>query len=435
MDEGAAAELSKEQYGRLLERLTELAQGVGTALDLTTVFRALLAFVKASAPCNGIFVSLYDAEKQQRTCVFAWSEGREEDAAALPPLPMSDSPNSRAVRTGQVIVTDDLEAALSGQPRVNLGLDLDPRLPRSSISVPMIVLSRVIGAFEVQSTRIAAYNQEHVTALRVAANLAAIATENVTLLERERAARAAAEGLNEVLEDRVRARTFQLEQAYKELESFSYSVSHDLRAPLRGIDGFSQALLEHCGSSLDETAIGYLRRVRAATQRMGVLIDAMLNLSRLSRLEPKRQIVDLSALTKRLLAQLQEAQPERRVLLQVAENMVAQGDESLLEVLLDNLLTNAWKYTRTQEITCIEVASLPTSDGVVYMVKDNGVGFEMRYADKLFTPFQRLHRAEEFEGTGIGLATAQRIVHRHGGRIWAEAEPGEGARFYFELGT
>jgi PAS domain S-box-containing protein len=191
------------EYQHLLERLGTLAQQVGTARDLATVFRALEQFIAASVPSNGLFISLYDAERQERTCVYAWSEGVEEDVSTLPPLPMTDSPNSRAVRTGQIIVTDDLDAALAGQPRVDVGLEIDPRLPRSSIAVPMAVHGRIIGAFEVQSVEPAAYTQEHVVTLRMAANLAAIAIENVQGFERERHLRVAAERSEQRFRDLV----------------------------------------------------------------------------------------------------------------------------------------------------------------------------------------------------------------------------------------
>ncbi len=191
------------EYQHLLERLGTLAQRVGTARDLAAVFRPLERFIAASVPSNGLFISLYDAEREERTCVYALSEGVEEDVSTLPPLPMTDSPNSRAVRTGQIVVTDDLEAALAGQPRVDLGLEVDPRLPRSSIAVPMAVHGRIIGAFEVQSVEPAAYTQEHVVTLRMAANLAAIAIENVQGFERERHLRVAAERSEQRFRDLV----------------------------------------------------------------------------------------------------------------------------------------------------------------------------------------------------------------------------------------
>ncbi len=239
--------------------------------------------------------------------------------------------------------------------------------------------------------------------------------------------------LNEELEQRVAERTAQLEAANRELEAFSYSVSHDLRAPLRGIDGFSQALLEDYADRLDAPGQDYLRRVRAATQRMSLLIDDLLSLSRITRGELLREAVDLSGLARTVIEQLREAQPERQVEFQVADGLTAQGDPRLLRIALENLLGNAWKFSSKTTGAIVEFGVMRDGGEDVYFVRDNGAGFDMNYASKLFGAFQRLHDVREFEGTGIGLATVQRIVHRHGGRVWAESEPGRGATFYFTL--
>jgi PAS domain S-box-containing protein len=235
------------------------------------------------------------------------------------------------------------------------------------------------------------------------------------------------------LEQRVRERTAELEAANRELESFSYSVSHDLRAPLRSIDGFGQALLEDYADILDETGKGYLQRVRSASQRMAQLIDELLELSRVTRSEMRRDTVDLGAMAREIAAELGSAHPERRVEWVMPDAVSARGDPRLLRQALENLLGNAWKYTGKQPEARIEFGVLENDAGPVFFVRDNGAGFEMAYADKLFTPFQRLHSAHEFQGTGIGLATVQRILRRHGGRVWAEAEVGRGATFYFSL--
>jgi light-regulated signal transduction histidine kinase (bacteriophytochrome) len=225
----------------------------------------------------------------------------------------------------------------------------------------------------------------------------------------------------------------QLQQAHAEMESFSYSVSHDLRAPLRSIDGFSYALLEEEGNQLDATGKDYLRRIRAASQRMSALIDAMLGLARLSRSELRRQDVNLSAKVREIVERLQQMQPERRVEVIIEEDVLAHADVQLIRSALENLLGNAWKFTGKTSAARIEFGTLKRDDKTVYFVKDNGVGFDMAYAGKLFGPFQRLHTSEEFDGTGIGLATVHRIISRHGGRVWAESTVGEGAIFYFTL--
>jgi PAS domain S-box-containing protein len=239
--------------------------------------------------------------------------------------------------------------------------------------------------------------------------------------------------LNEQLEQRVRRRTVQLEAFNRELEGFSYSVSHDLRAPLRSIDGFSQILLEDYADELDEAGKDYLARVRAASQRMGRLIDDLLDLSRMTRAEIRRERVDLSALAEGLAEELERAEPQRRVDFVVEKGLVVEGDGSLLRVALENLLRNAWKFTGKQPKARIEFGVTEHEGTRSYFVSDDGAGFDEAYADKLFGAFQRLHGTNEFEGTGIGLATVQRIIYRHGGRVWAEGRVGHGATFYFTL--
>jgi PAS domain S-box-containing protein len=239
--------------------------------------------------------------------------------------------------------------------------------------------------------------------------------------------------LNEELERRVRDRTAQLEAANRELEAFSYSVSHDLRAPLRTISGFSQALLEDFGSGLPAAGLDHLHRIRAASLRMAQLIDDLLNLSRLSRAEMQHEGVDLSALAHEVAAELAQREPHRTVTFLVDDGITAWGDPPLLRVLLMNLLGNAWKFTARCPEAEIEFKQECVPGAVIYLVRDNGAGFDMAYADRLFAPFQRLHSAAEFPGSGIGLAIVERIVHRHGGRIWAEGAVGQGATFMFTL--
>jgi signal transduction histidine kinase len=235
-------------------------------------------------------------------------------------------------------------------------------------------------------------------------------------------------------EERVRERTVQLQAAISELEAFSYSVSHDLRAPLRSIAGFSQALIEDAGPSLSGDARDDISRIVAAAQRMDHLINDLLTLSMVSRSEMSREPVDVSDIANRIVAELADLSMTRAVTAKVQPGMVGQGDPRLVRVVLENLLTNAWKFTSRREHTSIEVGQrIEDGAGPVFFVRDNGVGFDPTFADKLFGPFQRLHDASEFPGTGIGLATVRRIVLRHGGRVWAESRPGQGACFYFTL--
>ncbi len=235
-------------------------------------------------------------------------------------------------------------------------------------------------------------------------------------------------------EEAIKRFNEQLLAANKELETFSYSVSHDLRAPLRSIDGFSQALLEDCGANLDEQGRGYLQRIRANSQRMAQLIDDLLNLSRMTRCNIQREPVDLSALTHAIVGELWNTAPTRPVDIVIAPGLIATGDARLLRVVLENLIGNAWKFTRKRSRARIEFGATVADSTPAYFVRDDGAGFDMAYAGKLFGAFQRLHDATEFEGTGIGLATVQRVVHKHGGRVWAESELERGATFYFTLG-
>jgi signal transduction histidine kinase len=235
------------------------------------------------------------------------------------------------------------------------------------------------------------------------------------------------------LEGRVAERTARLAAANAELEAFSYSVSHDLRAPLRGIDGFSQALLEDAGDKLNATEIGYLHRVRAAAQRMAGLIDDLLELGRVGRADLIHDRVDLSAIARDIAGDLGRTEPDRRVEFDIEDALIARADPGLIRIVLDNLLGNAWKFSANVPAGRIQVGREHLNDEAVYFVRDNGAGFDMAYTDKLFQPFQRLHRSTDFKGTGIGLATVHRIIGRHGGRVWMEGAVGAGATVRFTL--
>jgi light-regulated signal transduction histidine kinase (bacteriophytochrome) len=239
---------------------------------------------------------------------------------------------------------------------------------------------------------------------------------------------------NADLEERVRKRTEQLEASNKELEAFCYSVSHDLRAPLRSIDGFTHALIESYSESLDPVAREYLQRVRAASLRMNQLIDDLLHLSRVGRREMRIQDVDLSELAASVAHDLQKGDPTRQVDLVIAPGLRARADERLIRIALENLLGNAWKFTSRAPRARIEFGSENRGGKAVYFVRDDGAGFDMTYADKLFTPFQRLHANHEFPGSGIGLAIVQRIINRHNGQVSAQGAPEKGATFCFSIG-
>jgi PAS domain S-box-containing protein len=239
--------------------------------------------------------------------------------------------------------------------------------------------------------------------------------------------------LNSELEQRVQERTAQLEATNRELESFAYSVSHDLRAPLRGIDGFSNALVQEYSERLDETGLHYLSRIRSGVERMGGLIDGILLLSRLTRRKLRLEPINMSALAQEVLELVATEESQGAANVVITPGLQVYADRELLRAMLENLMGNALKFSAQQPNPMIEVGKTDIAGEIVYYVRDNGVGFNMAYADKLFSPFQRLHRAGDFPGFGIGLATVQRVVNRHGGRIWAQAAEGAGATFYFTL--
>lgn len=256
----------------------------------------------------------------------------------------------------------------------------------------------------------------------------------VTDLSAQRRAEAEIRALNAELEARVTQRTAELERVNKSMESFTYSVSHDLQAPLRALNGWSEALLEDCAGALNETGRGYARRIQAASVRMADLINDLLQLSRVSRAGMRLEPVDLSGEVAAAVAELRAREPGRRVRVAIQDGVRVTADRNLLRTVAQNLVSNAWKFTGRREDAAIEFAAAPGSGGMLRCsVRDNGVGFDPAYADKLFQPFQRLHAAEEFPGTGIGLASVRQIIERHGGRAWAEGKDGGGAVFYFTL--
>ncbi|MFZ5659735.1 MAG: PAS domain S-box protein [Pseudomonadota bacterium] len=364
-------------------------------------------------------------------------DGRDLRMAAAPNLP---EPLVRAMERMPLAVTDHpCAAAAQRQELVVADIATDPRWGsfrelalahglHTCWAQPILsARGQLLGVLSVYSPRTERPDAHALDMLQWTTNLAEIVVER-------RRAEAEARSLNVELERRVAERTAALLATNQELEAFSYSVSHDLRAPLRGIDGFSYALLEDCGTLLSSECRDYLRRIRQASQRMGELIDALLNLARLSRGELRREPVDLGVLAREIAESLQRSEPERQVAWVFGEGLRTAGDPQLLRAVLDNLLGNAWKFTGKQADARIEFGMAEEGGQRVFFVRDNGAGFDMSYADKLFQPFQRLHSPGEFAGTGVGLAIVQRIIRRHGGRIWAEGAVGQGATFYFTLG-
>ena len=293
---------------------------------------------------------------------------------------------------------------------------------RSALAAPITWGTTRYGVIGAYAHRVSLFIDDEIALLAVLASQIALILRNHDLFSEVHT-------LNAELEHRVS----ELDTANEELSSFAYAVSHDLRAPLRAIDGFSEVLLEEKASVLGDDGRGHLSRVRAAAQRMGQLIDDLLDLSRTTRAEVRREPVDLSALARSVAADHASRAPERAVAFHAQDGLQVDADDRLLRVVLDNLIGNAWKFTRPVKDPRVEVGVSGENGTRAYYVRDNGVGFEMEYRKKLFTPFQRLHAQRDFEGTGVGLATVRRVIRKHGGDVWAESEPGHGATFFFTL--
>jgi signal transduction histidine kinase/CheY-like chemotaxis protein len=304
----------------------------------------------------------------------------------------------------------------------------DPRIPseayrRTFVKSLLIVPIRVeapIGAIGAYWATKRAPNPEEVELLQALANTTGVAMENVQVYAE--------------LERRVRSRTLQLEAANHELEAFSYSVAHDLRGPLHAVGGYADLIAMKMEHSLDKESLDFLGEIHSGVERMTGLIDDLLRLAKIGAAELAPQEVDLSAIAKELVDRMAFKDPARKIDIRIQPGLRAQGDEGMLRIVLENFLGNAWKYTSRRELAVVEFGALPARDGqAVFFIRDNGAGFDPQNAEKLFAPFQRLHRQEEFEGTGVGLATVQRIIHRHGGLVWAEGKVDQGATFYFSL--
>jgi len=298
---------------------------------------------------------------------------------------------------------------------------------KSAILVPLLIRDKVFGIMSLvcSDSNRRFGDDDYIFSVELARRIT-LAVEN-TIIYRE------LQQNNADLEMRVARRTFELEATNKELEAFSYSVSHDLRAPLRSIDGFSNKILKDYGDKFDEQGKDYFNRVMNASRHMGHLIDDLLKLARISRIELHPEEINLSEMASSMASELKESNPERVVEFNIEENLLAKGDRSLVQVVLQNLFDNAWKYSRNEPVTKIDFGSLLLDERKVYFIRDNGVGFDMKYVDKIFGAFQRLHSSTEFEGTGIGLATVNRIIRRHHGSIWVESEVNKGTTFFFTL--
>lgn len=397
------------RYLHAMERLINIVQELSLMRTLPAVMEVVRGAARDLTGADGATFVLND----DGMCYYA-------DEDAISPLwkgqrfPLNSCISGWVMQNRKQAVIEDIYA--------------DPRIPhdayrptfvKSLVMVPIRVMEP-IGAIGTYWAHPHAATPREVKLLQALADTTAVAMENVQVYAE--------------LDKRIKTRTVELEDANRELEAFSYAVSHDLRAPLRHIEGFSRILLEDLGEELTDDARVYLRRIQDSVQHMGRLIEDLLQLSRLAHSPLRKDTVDMTRLAWKVLSELQSEDPDRRAQLVVAEALTAYGDPGLLEAALQNLLSNAWKFTSRNATARIEVGKMETAEGeMIYYVRDNGVGFDMAYAEKLFRVFQRLHLADEFPGTGVGLATVQRIIANHGGRIWAESVPDEGTVFYFTL--
>ena len=345
-------------------------------------------------------------------------------------VPEGRGPTGIAARERHHVFTTDIATDERMAPWRDAAL---AREYRSSAGFPLVVEDRCVAVLTAYASEPGFFDEEEVELFDGLAADLSFALEAMQRDEKRRAAEDQLRRLSEELEQRVQERTHELRAANAELEAFSYSVSHDLRAPLRAIDGFSQIVLSRYADKLDADGRHALERVRAGSQRMGVLIDSMLELSRLDRRPLELGDVDLSALAGEVVEELRAGEPERDVEVVIEPDVSAVGDKELLRVVLQNLLGNAFKFTSQQPHARVQFGCTERTRDAASFVRDNGIGFDMNYADKLFRPFVRLHAESEFSGTGIGLATVQRVVARHHGRVWAQGAIGDGATFFFTL--
>jgi signal transduction histidine kinase len=411
------------RYNERLEVVHAIDRAILSARSPRESAAAALSRLHDLVPSERIGIILFDSEANQAQFVAVSDpKGIGPQEGTITPLdyfPSLDhlSGNREVLQIGQDGASDLTSPIIE---------ELQARGIRSILLAPLIVEERLMGVMLISSLEAEAFQQEHQEIAREVADQMAISIRQARLLEGLR--RSAAE-----LEQRVIERTAQLEAANQELEAFAYSVSHDLRAPLRAIDGFSRIMLTSHSSGLPDEARRYLQLVRENTTQMGELIDDLLTFSRLSRQPLNKQSVNPAGIVRLSWKELLETIEGRQLEITIQDLPACEADPGLLKQVFVNLLSNAIKFTRGREPGCIEVGTVVKDGLAAYFVKDNGVGFDMRYAHKLFGVFQRLHRADEFEGTGVGLAIIQRIIARHGGQVWAEAEVDRGATFYFTL--
>jgi len=409
---------------RELSVLYSIGRAAMQSLELEEILQWTLAATLGALDVEVGGVYLLESDGESLT-LHAHRGISDETARKLRHIKWGEGLSGRAMTEKKSVVLE-----MKDYPSRRLASALRQEKLESSVSIPLLSGGQVVGAMNLSARRVRAFPPEEQELLTAIGQQLGNAVQKAILFKASQCQLAEHERVVESLWERTK----QLDLSNQELKSFTYSVSHDLRAPLRAIDGFSAALVQDFEKSLPIDAQGYLTRIRGGVRRMSELIDALLVLSGVSRAEIVRLSVDLSSLARSISDRLKKTQPDREVEWRIEDGLTVEGDPRLLSLVLENLLDNAWKFTSKTERAYIEFGVRVQPEGQsVYFVKDNGAGFDMAYADKLFVAFQRLHSAGEYPGTGIGLATVQRIIHRHDGRVWAEGEVGRGATIYFSL--
>lgn len=431
------AALQASQRAEQLATIVEISHAVSTLQDLDSVLETIYRQSQRIASVDVFYICLFDEKTNQVSFPITYDAGLRynEPSGTLNP----ETGIAQVIQMGEPFLLLRTEAEL--QTPVVQTVGDGQRKSASILLVPLWLGEKVIGVLSIQSYRLNAYNAETAQILAGIANQVAIAIHNARLytdiqqeLTERKRAEAQVQALNTELEQRVHERTAQLQAANQELEAFSYSVSHDLRAPLRAINGFARILEEDFSAELSPVPRDFLGKIKTASEKMGQLIDELIDFSRIGRKSLDRQATDVHELVQRSLETLAAETVDRQIEWKISELPAANADPVLLQQVYTNLLANAIKYTSQRPLARIEVGSFEQAGEAIYFVRDNGAGFDMQFSEKLFGVFQRLHREDEFKGTGIGLATVQRILHRHGGRIWATAAVGQGATFFFTLG-
>jgi PAS domain S-box-containing protein len=436
------AEQLVQRQSQKIELLYEASRAFSSTLDLKVIYAAIHDFVTRMMACDSLFVSTYNPQEKLILGSYGWVDQIEIDASQLPPLPLEQEGHgiqSLVIRSGESLLLHDYDQFMEASAPRNHSAEAGKMMtappaqehPRSGILVPLKMNGSVIGVVQVMSNKLSAFDVEQLHFLEALATHASSAITNARLYAE--------------LEKRFEERSVELAAANRELDAFTYSISHDLQAPVRGITGFTQILKESYTDCLPEEAQKYLNLIQANAQQMNQLTEGLLALSRLERHALNIQLVSPKAIVEQVLDELAPALKERQVKINLSELPPAKADPLMLRQVYLNLLSNALKFTRQRQEAVVEVGYLihtPASSSldpgeefkqIVYYVRDNGIGFDTHYADHLFGVFQRLHPSQQFEGSGVGLSIVRRIITRHGGRVWAESEGDHGATFFFTL--